>query len=157
MDLITTLPDRKISVYLAGPIHGRNDKDCHDWRNKVTVSLQDVDCFNPMVRDYRGREHEEGVEVEIVENDKADIDVADIVLVYFDHPSVGTSMEIFYAWSQFKYVLLVNASGRDVISPWLTYHTNKIVDTLEEAIDHIQTIVDESKALRPGEISEDMI
>lgn len=44
------------------------------------------ECIDPMRRDYRGREADDGVAKEIVEGDMDDIRRADVVLVDFDKP-----------------------------------------------------------------------
>ena len=89
-----------------------------------------------MVRDYRGLERDEFVA--IVEKDKTDIDSCDILLVNYVEPSVGTSMEILYAWERGKVVMLVALSDQD-LSPWLLYHSHKFFFTLEDAASYINT------------------
>lgn len=83
-----------------------------------------------MRRDYRGREAE--CVNEIVRLDKIDIEQSDALLVNYDKPSVGTSMEVFYAWLLGRPVVVVAKSGT-VISPWLRYHSTAIVDSFAEA------------------------
>lgn len=121
-----------MKVYLCGPINGRSDDDCTVWREYAKSRLPDT--LDPMARDYRGRELEPGIAAEIVENDKADIDQCQALLVYYDKPSVGTSMEILYAWQQRIDIVLVDRSGAP-LSPWLIYHCHRIVKTLDEACD----------------------
>ena len=87
-----------------------------------------------MDRDYRGRELEPGVAKEIVENDKADIQSCDALLVMFDKPSVGTSMEVFLAWQLGKPVHVVNLSERP-LSPWLIYHATAVHPDLGAAVE----------------------
>jgi nucleoside 2-deoxyribosyltransferase len=106
-------------VYLAGPINGCTDKECRDWRETVKARLPDT--LDPMRRDYRGKEHE-AVD-EIVELDKIDVTNSDVLLVNFDKPSVGTSMEILYAWERGKLIVVVHREGA-VLSPWLVYHSH---------------------------------
>lgn len=122
-----------MKVYLAGPIFGCKDSECADWRALATQVLGAHRVFDPMVRDYRGREQEPGIAKTIVETDKQDIAWARVVLVYFDHPSVGTSMEVLYAWEHGKPVVVANVTGRPV-SPWLQYHATTIVTSLDDAI-----------------------
>lgn len=86
-----------------------------------------------MARDYRGRELEPGIAAEIVENDKADIVASDILLVYYDKPSVGTSMEILFSHGLSKRIILVDKSDKP-LSPWLIYHCPEIYKTLDQAI-----------------------
>lgn len=117
-------------VYLCGPINGRTDADCIDWREKAKTLLGAT--RDPMDRDYRGREQEPGIEVDIVENDKADILECRAIVVMFDKPSVGTAMEVLFADTHGVAVHVINASGKP-LSPWMTYHATAIHDTLEAA------------------------
>lgn len=126
------------TVYLGGPINGATDEEAHGWRDQFKAELGPSFTYkDPMDRDYRGREDE--CVNEIVELDKADIEVSDIVVGYCWQVSVGTSMEVYFAWDlrfqgtdQGPFVLLVIPEGTR-ISPWLRYHSDAIVHTLEEA------------------------
>jgi nucleoside 2-deoxyribosyltransferase len=114
-------------VYLCGPINGCTDAECKDWREAAKEFFGHRD---PMKRDYRGKEAESYRE--IVELDKRDIRQSDIVLVNYVKPSVGTAMEVYYAWTLGKPVVLWCAPDA-VISPWLRYHSTAIVHSFEEA------------------------
>jgi nucleoside 2-deoxyribosyltransferase len=118
------------TLYLCGPINGCTDAEASDWRNYVTARYEGR-CIDPMVRDYRGREVE--AFREIVELDKIDVIEADIILVNYDKPSVGTSMEVLYAWERGKRVIVVCREDA-VISPWLRYHAHHIVHSFDDAI-----------------------
>lgn len=118
------------SIYLCGPINGCTDDECKDWREYVKSQWDGV-CIDPMVRDYRGREEESYRE--IVELDKLDVAEANIILVNYDKPSVGTSMEIIYAWERGKRVVVVCCEGA-TISPWLRYHAHHICHSWEDAL-----------------------
>jgi nucleoside 2-deoxyribosyltransferase len=134
MELKTTSTAKdKLTIYLGGPIFGRSDDDCKAWREKIRDTVTEVHCLDPMSRDYRERLDEPGIDREIVENDKRDIDEAEILVVYFDKPSVGTAMEILYAFERGKYILVINVS-KGQSSPWLTYHASNTVKSLDEAI-----------------------
>jgi nucleoside 2-deoxyribosyltransferase len=111
------------TVYLAGPINGCTDAEALDWRDDMTRRLNGFNVISPMTRDYRGKESE-SVE-EIVEGDKADIDGSDIVIAFCPKPSVGTSMEVFYAFEIGKIVIVYAPPGAP-ISPWLKYHSHQI-------------------------------
>ena len=125
-------------VYLAGPINGCSDAECKDWRTAAKAGLAGLaECLDPMDRDYRGRELENVAS--IVENDKADIDSCDVVLVYFIKPSVGTAMEVLYAWQRMKTVIVVNVSGKPP-SPWLTYHSQAVFADVSQAIAAIKLV-----------------
>jgi nucleoside 2-deoxyribosyltransferase len=126
-------PSKKeeMKVYLCGPINGCTDEQCKDWRNAAKQVLPDT--LDPMRRDYRGREDVSAAE--IVEGDKEDIDQCKAILVNYDKPSVGTSMEVLYAWQHGLEVFVVAKPGT-VISPWLRYHTTFFFDSFENFFDY---------------------
>lgn len=133
----------KPKVYLCGPINACTDEECKDWRERVKKELDGVvDFIDPMARDYRGKELEPDIAKQIVENDKSDIDQSDLVLVYYEKPSVGTSMEILYAFDRGIYITLVDTQDKP-LSPWLLYHASYIVGTLDAALVHIKVIADQ--------------
>lgn len=126
-------------LYLCGPIHGLSDAECNNWRKYVTAKWSGG-VIDPMRRDARGRMHEPGVAKEVVEADKADILEASAVIVYYAFPSVGTSMEILFAWEQHKPIIVVNASmqyDKD-LSLWLQYHATVIVTGLDPALRYLE-------------------
>lgn len=122
-----------MKIYLAGPMFQADDDECKLWRDEAIRKLADHEIFNPMIRDYRGRTDEKATE--IVEEDKKDIDTCDILLVNHTRASVGTSMEILYAWERQKRIITVVHNSE--ISPWLLYHSEKIFHDLDSAIDYI--------------------
>ncbi len=121
-------------VYLAGPIEGCTDSECKDWRTKVISDMMSFwTCLDPLRRDYRGKEH---LSKEIVELDKRDILLSDVLLVNFNFtgkPMVGSSMEICFAWENSIPVVVV-FPGNSQVSPWLDYHALKICHTIDEAV-----------------------
>jgi hypothetical protein len=127
-----TLTHSKVKVYLCGPINGCTDAGCKDWREASKMHYpQSID---PMARDYRGREDE--CFKEIVELDKLDVLLADVILVNYDRPSVGASMEILFAWQSHKPVVIV-ADREARISPWLRYHSTVILHSFKEAFEWV--------------------
>jgi nucleoside 2-deoxyribosyltransferase len=123
-----------MKIYLAGPINGCTDEEANGWRSQVKKIHPDV--LDPMSRDYRGKEAENFRD--IVEGDKRDIYQSDGVLVYFEKPSVGTSMEVLYAYERRKPVVVVNVSGKP-ISPWLAYHAT-ITTSLATGVAKLESI-----------------
>lgn len=122
-------------VYLAGPINGCTDDEAKGWREYLQDLFRDhgdIEVFDPMARDYRGREKEPGIAATIVEQDKQDIRHVDCVVVCYKQPSVGMAMEVLYAWQQQRYVILVDLSG-EPLSPWLIYHSDEVVHSLDRA------------------------
>lgn len=112
------------------------DDECRAWRDYAIARLPEHEIFNPMIRDYRGRTDDKYTE--IVEEDKKDIDRCEVLLVNHTKPSVGTSMEILYAWERKKRIITV-VHGPDV-SPWLIYHSEKIFTDLDSAIEFINDL-----------------
>ena len=122
------------TIYLCGPINGCTDEECTNWRELVK-SLWPGKTIDPMRRDYRGREKESVNE--IVELDKIDVTNSDVILVNYDKPSVGTSMEVLYAFERGKLVVVVAQQGTN-ISPWLRYHSHAIVTSFADALRYIE-------------------
>lgn len=120
-----------MKTYLCGPINGCTDDEAKGWR-EYAKELLTGETYDPMVRDYRGRELEPGIANQIVENDKADILECDALIVMFDKPSVGTSMEVLFAHQHGKQVIVVDRSGKP-LSPWLIYHSNHVFSSLKNA------------------------
>ena len=114
-------------IYLCGPINGCTDQECNDWRELLMKAFPRA--INPMVRDYRGMEDESYRE--IVDLDKRDVRLCDAVVVNYSKPSVGTAMEIFYAWTIGKPVIVWCAEDCS-ISPWLRYHSTCFCHSLDD-------------------------
>lgn len=123
---------KAIKVYLCGPINGCTDFEAKGWREYVKSVLPNT--LDPMRRDYRGREDE--CVNEIVELDKIDVMKSDVLLVNYDKPSVGASMEVLYAFERGKVVVVVCRDGAS-ISPWLRYHSHAIFHSFVAAIEFI--------------------
>lgn len=122
-----------MKVYLCGPIAGCTDEECKGWRERAKAVLHNT--LDPMDRDYRGREAE--CYREVVELDKLDINQSEALLVNFPRPSVGTCMEILYAWEHQKIIILV--VPKDIkLSPWLLYHATKIFNSFADAIEYLK-------------------
>lgn len=125
------------TIYLAGPINGRSDDDCKTWREeaKSLINAAGHKFLDPMARDYRGREHEEGIAQKIVDGDLEDIAECDALIVYFDQPSVGTAMEVFYAHKSLgKRVIVINKSTKP-LSPWMLVHCSAVVSSVFAAVE----------------------
>lgn len=132
------MSDEMRTVYLCGPINGLDDANCKAWREKAKLLLKGFVVLDPMRRDYRGRE--EKFAADIIRSDKADIDASDALLVYFDRPSFGTAMEIFYAYLGYKKIVAVNVSGLPT-SPWVAQHVDQIATTIEDGCKILETLL----------------
>lgn len=129
--------NKRKTLYLAGPINACTDAEAKDWRQNLQAELSDQFHFlDPMRRDYRGLEAQ-SVDA-IVEGDMQDVRDTDIFLAYTPKPSVGTSMEIFYAsFVLGKQVLVVHEGDKP--SPWLVKFSTKISRSWEEAIEWLRS------------------
>lgn len=122
------------TIYLCGPINGRSDDDCNSWRRQVTETWPGK-VLDPMRRDYRGHEHEPDIAAAIVAGDLEDLVECDALVVYFDKPSVGTSMEIFHAHHNLgKPVVLINKAPPGPLSPWLKHHSDYVALDIGDAL-----------------------
>jgi nucleoside 2-deoxyribosyltransferase len=130
---MSDLSKRHRRVYLAGPMFGCTDDQAATWREQAKARLGKVHCIDPMRRDYRGLEQDPASIAELVEADKEDILMASDVLANCWQVSWGTSMEIFFSHLIGKPVIAIVPPGI-LISPWLRYHTEAIVTSLDEAL-----------------------
>jgi nucleoside 2-deoxyribosyltransferase len=129
------------TIYLCGPINGRTTEDATNWRELVKARWNGP-TLDPMRRDYRGRELEPGVASEIVAGDIEDIQASAAILVFFDKPSVGTAMEVFYAKHVLgKPVVVIDAQdaykgprSNKPLSPWLIHHSDHVTKHVSVAL-----------------------
>ena len=126
-------------IYLAGAINGCTDAQMSDWRDAMKARSYTFDAkfLDPTDRDYRGRELTLGVPSEIVTLDKRDIEDSDYLVVWYEKPSVGTSMEIFYAHSLTIPIILIDKreDRSKNLSPWLVYHSTALVQSIDDAVE----------------------
>jgi hypothetical protein len=144
-------------LYLCGPINGCSDAEATSWREKTKDVLAGLFQFvDPMRRDYRGRELEPGIAHEIVVGDKRDYRRCHIVLAFCPKPSVGSSMEIFDAFTGrfcwFKPWTWLRCRTRVVVihpedkpSPWLIEHSDRIFIDFNDALAYLQKYTTEPK------------
>lgn len=133
-------------IYLCGPIADRTDADCNDWRSYVKNEWKGQ-CVDPMRRDYRGVEIGEELAAKIVADDLADINACEGVIVYFDKPSVGTSMEVFYSHvTAKKVVVVVNASAK-MLSPWMTNHCDYVALDLADGLRALDELIHQRRQM----------
>ena len=130
------MPMKKI--YLGGPIMDEKDGKARAWRTiaKQHLSGQFV-LLDPMRRNFKDREVDSANE--IVEFDLQDVRDADILLVNYCKPSIGTSMEVFYASHDLgKFVVAFSSFEFKDCSPWMVRFCTKILPSLDAAIEYIR-------------------
>lgn len=130
---------------MAGPIHGCSDDEAYGWRRNVKTEFANhgIEVYDPLDRDFRGKETLSWKE--IVENDLECIRKSDVVLANFwkaGRPYHGTSMELVYAKLYGVHVVSVYpVKTTQGFNPWVRYHSNLIVYTMDEAVEHILNMV----------------
>jgi nucleoside 2-deoxyribosyltransferase len=115
-----------MKIYLAGPIMNCTHEEIHEWREYVKNQLPGFEFYDPS-------QFEEGLDsTKTVEEDKRLIDESDVVLVNLFKLGIGTIMEIFYAWTWGKNILVVTKDYKD--NCWLKYHTSFVFEDLDSAL-----------------------
>ncbi|MDP6525961.1 MAG: nucleoside 2-deoxyribosyltransferase [Kiritimatiellia bacterium] len=124
-------------IYLCGPIMDEVEGHAREWRNTANKQLSEhFTMLDPMRRNFKDREVDSANE--IVEFDLQDVREADIVLVNYNKPSVGTSMEVFYASHELgKFVVAFSPFEFKECNPWMVRFCTKILPSLEDAIEYI--------------------
>lgn len=118
------------TIYLAGSY---KDDEYRIRAKSLLGNYTLLDPFRPE-RDFRGREDEPNIEVEVVEGDLDDINSCDALLSNFSTGGVGTNMENWYAYSIGRPIYAFVDLGRRR-SPWVKYIAHEGVhDTLESAV-----------------------
>ena len=126
-------------IYLSGPIMDEHEGIAREWREQAKKLLgKNFRLLDPMRRAFRDREVDSANE--IVEFDLQDVRDADIILVNYSKPSIGTSMEIFYASHDLgKFVVAFSPFTFKDCSPWIVKYCTKILPDLEGACNYIET------------------
>ncbi len=110
-----------------------------EWReaSKSLLSKEFI-LLDPMRRNFRDKEIDSANE--IVEFDLQDVRDADIILVNYNKPSIGTSMEVFHASHNLgKFVVAFSPFTFKESSPWMVKYCTKIVPDLEDACSYLKT------------------
>ncbi len=129
----------KKKIYLCGPIMDEHSGAAREWRSAAAKILDSrFVTLDPMRRNFKDREVDSANEV--VEFDLQDIRDADLLLVNYNKPSIGTAMEVFYAAHDLgKFVVAFSPFSFQDCSPWMVRYCTKILPTLEDAIKYINT------------------
>ena len=125
------------TVYLSGPIMDEHEGKAREWREVASLLLKDrFRILDPMRRNFKDREVDSANE--IVEFDLQDVRDADILLVNYTKPSIGTAMEVFFASHDLgKFVVAFSHFQFKDCNPWMVRFCTKILPTLEAACEYI--------------------
>ncbi len=126
-------------IYLSGPIMDEHEGAAREWREAAKLLLGDrFRLLDPMRRKFVDRQVDSANE--IVEFDLQDVRDADLILVNYNRPSIGTSMEVFYAAHNLgKFVVAFSPLEFRDCSPWMARFCTKILPDLETAVEYIRT------------------
>ncbi len=129
----------KKKIYLSGPIMDEHEGRAREWRRAASELLNEqFILLDPMRRKFVDRQVDSANE--IVEFDLQDVRDADIILVNYSKPSIGTSMEVFYAAHDLgRFVVAFSGFEFKDCSPWMARYCTKILPSLETAADYIKT------------------
>lgn len=146
---IRKMSDAALSVYLAGPVQHKADGGAA-WRECIEDAHRDIDWLNPLskynvpvegidiVSDAADADGKTSVTPEdIVSGDKELLRDADVVFVgYSAVRSIGTPMEVMWAYDHYKPVVLWIRDKTPVsdLSPWYRYHADEIYGERSNAI-----------------------
>lgn len=127
----------KKTIYLSGPIMDEYSGIARQWRDVAKSALSEqFRMLDPMRRKFVDRQVDSANE--IVEFDLQDVRDADIILVNYNKPSIGTSMEVFYAAHDLgKFVVAFSPFEYKDCSPWMARYCTKILPDLEQAVNYI--------------------
>lgn len=125
-------------IYLCGPIMDEHEGHARRWRAQAKERLEDAFVLlDPMRRNFKDREVDSANEIVLF--DLQDIRDADIILVNYCKPSMGTAMEVFYAAHDLgKFVVAFSPFSFQDSSPWMVHFCTKILPDLETAADYIR-------------------
>jgi len=108
------------------------------WRQRAKERLAGrFIVLDPLRRSFRDNEIDSANE--IVDFDLQDVRDADILLVNYSKPSIGTAMEVFYAAHDLgKFVVAFSPTPYADLSPWMVKFCTKILPDLETALAYIE-------------------
>lgn len=140
-----------MKVYLSGPIYTADTPEARkatdDWRQEADYYLQENVVNNTEIytidpcRRKAIYDPKLFTPNEIVFRDLKDVENADLLLVNInllgDKLPIGTVMEVMYAWTLQKPVVVVSTDPRIINHPWLIAMSVRIFSDLKEACDYI--------------------
>ena len=131
-------------VFISGPIIGMEKQQ--DYRKTITdivekIGLQIIDPWKRERVLYNGTEEcwwDKVPTFDFVQRDLDDADRCDIMVVYFPILSAGACMEMFYAKRKGKKIIVV--SPIKCLSPWIVFHSDKIIEDFSQLEDALKTL-----------------
>lgn len=147
---------RRPSCYLAGPISGLTYDGAQEWRDYVRQSLApEIECYSPLRYEHHLKQHvvlEQAHDYHpltsdrgIMTRDHYDCMTRDLVFVNLlgagSRVSIGTVMEIAWAFAYRKPLVLAVESGSAHEHPMIREATGFRVGSLDEAINVTRAVL----------------
>lgn len=132
------------TIYLSGTIY--EEKRYSLWKDRFINCLKN----DNLIKD----EHYKVIIPKLIDNcpeymvalDKRNIDISNIFLAFIAKFSVGTSMEIFYAYQkQSMPIFIIDPLGICKNNIWITAHSHCIFKDVPEAAITVKEIINENK------------
>jgi nucleoside 2-deoxyribosyltransferase len=131
-------------VFISGPIIGMEKQQ--DYRKTITDTVEKLglQIIDPWKRErvlYNGTEEcwwDKVPTFDFVQRDLDDADRCDIMVVYLPILSAGACMEMFYAKRKGKKIIVV--SPIKCLSPWIVFHSDKIIEDFSQLEDALKTL-----------------
>jgi hypothetical protein len=139
-------------VYLCGAIGNRTLGDALGWREHATRLLApELGVLSPLRDSIYGLNNDSASDViaaretastftdaELVQRDLMDIQRAFLVLRHYTGSSEGSPMECAYARMFGVPVVVSGIEDPSAMSPWLRYHSVRMLPTLEDAVAYVK-------------------
>lgn len=122
-------PVKQLSIYQCGPMAGCTDEEMHGWREQLKKDYPEVNWLDPCNRSYKLQQFRK-----LVDDDIADIAAADYILAYYWKTGSGSAMELAYNYYVARKPSVVVVPEFKVVSPWVRYHADYLVETFEHAM-----------------------
>lgn len=135
-----------VKVYLAGSVYetGYRDYAYNNYSKKLDICdpLREVEAGImgldlSSIKDLKKINFTKDEICRIIELDKQAISSCDILVAYIRRCSFGTTMEILYAWQQQIPVYVINPGNTFIKDVWLSYHTTRFHETIDECFEYI--------------------
>jgi hypothetical protein len=135
----------KKRVFISGPIMSMEKQQ--DYRKTITDIAEKLglEIIDPWKRErvlYNGTEEcwwDKVPTFDFVQRDLDDADRCDIMVVYLPILSAGACMEMFYAKRKGKRIIVV--SEMECLSPWIVFHSDKIIKSFSELEETLKTLL----------------
>lgn len=118
-----------LKIYQCGPMAGCSEDEMSGWRNQLKKDYPDIEWLDPCDRNYVHQQWRK-----LVDDDIADIQAADYILAYYWKTGSGSAMELAYNHYVARKPSVVVVPEFKVVSPWVRYHADYLVETFEHAM-----------------------